>query len=119
MLSRTTEADLAKQVGEEPAAVTMAHLHAHPEAVVQNRALSFDVARQKLAQSLQSFEKGEHWAVLPILRYRPIWTALNPLSRRLLPETPALMGRIETAMGKYRSLLTSKAARARTARPVE
>lgn len=54
-LSRMTQADLAKQVGEEPASMTMAYLHAHPEAVVQNKALGFDVARQKLAQSAQAF----------------------------------------------------------------
>ncbi|MBY0237568.1 MAG: cytochrome c, partial [Burkholderiaceae bacterium] len=109
VLSRTTEADLAKQVGEEPAAVTMAHLHAHPEAVVQNRALSFDVARQKLAQSLQSFEKGEH-GLATDLALSAYLDGVEPIEPTIATRDSGLMGRIETAMGKYRSLLTSKAA---------
>lgn len=47
-----TQADLAKQVGVEHAALTMAYLHVNPEAIIQKRALSFDVARQKLANGL-------------------------------------------------------------------
>jgi len=109
VLSRTTEADLAKQVGEEPAAVTMAHLHAHPEAVVQNRALSFDVARQKLAQSLQAFEKREH-GLATDLALSAYLDGVEPIEPTIATRDSGLMGRIETAMGKYRSLLTSKAA---------
>ena len=107
-LSRMTQADLAKQVGEEPAALTMAYLHAHPEAVVQNRALSFDEARQKLAQSLQVFKKGEAGRATD-LALSAYLDGVEPIEPTLATRDSALMGRIETAMGKYRSMLANKA----------
>lgn len=107
-LSRTTQADLAQQVGEAPAAATMAYLHANPAAVVQNRALSFDVARQKLAQSLQAFEKGDGSQATD-LALSAYLDGVEPIEPTLATRDSALMGRIETAMGTYRSLLASKA----------
>lgn len=108
-LSRMTEADLAKQVGDEPASLTMAYLHIHPEAVVQKRALSFDVARQKLAQSLAAVEKGQMGPATD-LALSAYLDGVEPIEPTLATRDSALMGRIETAMGKYRSLLASKAA---------
>jgi len=108
-LSRTTQADLAKQVGEVPAAQAMAYLHSHPEAVVQNRSLSFDVARQKLAQSVQAYEKGEA-ARATDLALSAYLDGVEPIEPTLATRDAALMGRIETAMGRYRSMLTGKAA---------
>ena len=108
-LSRMTEADLAKQVGDEPASLTMAYLHMHPEAVVQKRALSFDVARQKLAQSLVAVEKGQMGPATD-LALSAYLDGVEPIEPTLATRDSALMGRIETAMGKYRSLLASKAA---------
>lgn len=107
-LSRTTQADLAMQVGEAPAAATMAYLHSHPEAVVQNRALSFDVARQKLAQSVQAYEKGEGSRATD-LALSAYLDGVEPIEPTLATRDSALLGRIETAMGRYRSLLASKA----------
>ena len=108
VLSRTTQADLAKQVGDEPAALAMAYLHAHPEAVVQNRALSLDVARQKLAQSVQAFDKGDFGRATD-LALSAYLDGVEPIEPTLATRDSALMSRIETAMGKYRSLLASKA----------
>ena len=108
-LSRTTQADLAKQVGEEPAAVAMAYLHAYPEAVIQNRALSFDVARQNLAQSLQASERGDA-ARATDLALAAYLDGVEPIEPTLATRDSALMGRIETAMSRYRSMLASKAA---------
>lgn len=107
-LSRMTQADLAKQAGEEPASMTMAYLHVHPEAVVQNKALGFDVARQKLAQSAQAFQKGEH-ALATDLALSAYLDGVEPMEPTLAARSPDLKGRIETAMGKYRSLLSAKA----------
>lgn len=103
-----TQADLSEQVGEETAAVTMAYLHAHPEAVVQNRTLSFDVARQKLAQSLQAFDKGDPERAID-LALSAYLDGVEPIEPTLATRDSALMGRIETAMGKYRSLLAGNA----------
>lgn len=108
-LSRMTEADLAKQVGDESASLTMAYLHMHPEAVVQKRVLSFDVARQKLAQSLVAVEKGQVGPATD-LALSAYLDGVEPIEPTLATRDSALMGRIETAMGKYRSLLASKAA---------
>lgn len=107
-LSRATQADLAKQVGDEPAALAMAYLHAHPEAVVQNRALSFDVARQKLAQSVQAFEKNDLGRATD-LALSAYLDGIEPIEPTLAARDSGLKSRIETAMGKYRSLLASKA----------
>ncbi len=107
-LSRMTQADLAAQVGEVPAAATMAYLHAHPEAVVQNRAISFDVARQKLAQSIQALERGDNGNAKD-LALSAYLDGVEPIEPTLATRDSALMGRIETAMGKYRSLLADKA----------
>jgi len=107
-LSRMTQADLAKQVGDEPASLAMAYLHAHPEAVVQTRALSFDVARQKLEQSLAAVEKGLAGQATD-LALSAYLDGVEPIEPTLATRDPALKGRIETAMGRYRSLLASKA----------
>jgi high-affinity iron transporter len=107
-LARATQADLAKQVGDEPAALTMAYLHAHPEAVVQNRALSFDVARQKLAQSVQAFEKNDFGRATD-LALSAYLDGVEPIEPTLATRNKDLLGRIETAMGKYRSSIANKA----------
>jgi high-affinity iron transporter len=106
-LSRTTQADLAKQVGEEPAALSMAYLHAHPEAVVQNRALSFDVAREKLAQSAQAYELRD-FARATDLALSAYLDGVEPIEPTLATRDSKLMGRIETAMGTYRTMVANK-----------
>ncbi|MBT9492166.1 MAG: FTR1 family iron permease [Paucibacter sp.] len=108
VLSRMTQADLSKQIGEEPAAATMAYLHARPEAVVRNRALSFDVARQKLGQSLRASEKGEA-ARATDLALAAYLDGVEPIEPTLATRDSGLMGRIETAMGMYRSMLAGRA----------
>ncbi|MGY4828561.1 FTR1 family protein [Sphaerotilaceae bacterium SBD11-9] len=108
-LSRVTQADLAKQAGEEPAALAMAFLGAHPAAVVQNRTLSFDVARQKLKQSLQAIEKADY-AGATDFALSAYLDGVEPIEPTLATRDSALMGRIESAMGKYRSMLSNKAA---------
>ena len=87
----------------------MAYLHAHPEAVVQKRVLSFDVARQKLAQSLAAVEKGQPGQATE-LALSAYLDGVEPIEPTLATRDSALMGRIETAMGRYCALLTSNAA---------
>lgn len=108
-LSRMTQTDLAKQVGDEPASLAMAYLHAHPEAVVQKRVLSFDVARQKLAQSLAAVEKGQPGQATD-LALSAYLDGVEPIEPTLATRDSALMGRIEAAMGRYRALLAANAA---------
>lgn len=108
LLSRTTQADLAKQVGEQPAALAMAYLHAHPEAVVQSRAMSFDVAREKLAQSAVAYEQGDVSRATD-LALSAYLDGVEPIEPTLATRDAALMGQIETAMGEYRSLVAARA----------
>jgi high-affinity iron transporter len=108
VLSRTTQADLAKVVGEEPAALAMAFLHTHPEAVVQNRALSFDVARQKLTQSLEAARQGDLGRATD-LALSSYLDGVEPIEPTLATRDKDLLARIETAMGKYRSSIAGKA----------
>ena len=108
-LSRTTQADLAKQVGPERAALTMAYLHAHPEAVVNNRSANFDIARQKLALSVKAYAENDiaHATELALAAYLD---GVEPIEPTLAARDSGLMGRIETGMSRFRSLVTAKAA---------
>ena len=108
VLSRTTQADLAKAVGDKPAELTMAYLQMHPEAVVQSRSLSFDVARQKLTQSLQAARSGDV-AGANDLALSSYLDGVEPIEPTLATRDKDLLIRIETAMGKYRSLIAAKA----------
>ncbi|WP_341677288.1 FTR1 family protein [Niveibacterium sp. SC-1] len=107
VLSRTTEADLAKAVGADPARLALAYLHAHPEAVVQNQTLTFDVARQKLVQSLEAARSGDASRATD-LALSSYLDGVEPLEPTLATRDKDLLAGIESAMGKYRSLLASK-----------
>jgi high-affinity iron transporter len=108
-LSRTTQADLANQIGAERAALTMAYLHAHPEAVVNTRPANFDIARQKLASSVKAYAESDipHATELALAAYLD---GVEPIEPTLAARDSGLMGRIETGMSKFRSLVTAKAA---------
>jgi high-affinity iron transporter len=108
-LSRVTEADLAKRIGDASAAAALAYLRSHPEAVVQNRPLSFDLARQKLAQSTQAYERKNYPAASD-LALAAYLDGVEPLEPALSARDNALMVRIEGAMGRYRSLVAERAA---------
>lgn len=108
VFSRTTQADLAKAVGDKPAELTMAYLQMHPEAVVQSRSLSFEVARQKLTQSLQAARSGDV-AGANDLALSSYLDGVEPIEPTLATRDKDLLIRIETAMGKYRSLIAAKA----------
>ena len=107
-LSRMTQADLAKQVGRDPAALTMAYLHAHPEAVVNNRPANFDVARQKLALSVKAYGEADI-ARASELALAAYLDGVEPIEPTLAARDSGLMGRIETGMSKFRSLVTANA----------
>lgn len=108
-LSRVTEADLAKSIGEAPAAAAMAYLRSHPEAVIQNRPLSFDVARQKLVKSAEAYERKNYPAATD-LALAAYLDGVEPLEPALSARDNALMLRIEGAMSRYRSLVSERAA---------
>ena len=107
-LTRTTQADLAKEVGEEPAGAAMAYLHVHPEAVVQNRALTFDIARKRLAQSEEAYARKDFKGATD-LALSAYLDGVEPIEPTLAVRDKELLARIEAAMSQFRSLLASKA----------
>ncbi|CAN5392750.1 cytochrome c/FTR1 family iron permease [soil metagenome] len=107
-LSRTTQADLGKQVGDEPASLAMAYLHVHPEAVVQARALSFEVARTTLEQSAIAYRQGDLGRATD-LALSAYLDGVEPIEPTLATRDNALMGQIESAMGQYRSMMAGRA----------
>lgn len=107
-LTRTTQADLAKEVGEEPAGAAMAYLHVHPEAVVQNRALTFDIARKRLAQSEEAYARKDFKGATD-LALSAYLDGVEPIEPTLAVRDKELLVRIEAAMSQFRSLLASKA----------
>jgi len=111
VLAGTTQADLAAVVGEQPASLAMAYLGAHPEAVVQNRASNFDVARQKLAQSLQAFRQGDR-ASATDLALSAYLDGVEPIEPTLATRDGPLLARIEAAMGRFRASIADGASQA-------
>ena len=95
-LTRTTQADLAKEVGEEPAGAAMAYLHAHPEAVVQNRALTFDIARKRLAQSEEAYVRKDFKGATD-LALSAYLDGVEPIEPTLAVRDKELLARIRRA----------------------
>jgi high-affinity iron transporter len=107
-LVRASESDLTGQFGDEVARPAIAFLRNHPEAVNQARGQSFELAQQRLTQSLNAYEANDvrRAADLALSAYLD---GVDPLEHALGARDSSLTGRIESAMSKYRSLLASKA----------
>jgi high-affinity iron transporter len=108
VLVRSSESDLTKQFGDEVAGPAIAYLRNHPEAVNEARGQSFDLAKQRLRQSLQAYEANDARRATD-LALSAYLDGVEPLEHALGARDSALTGRIETAMSKYRSLVSSKA----------
>ncbi len=107
-LSRVTEADLAKVIGEAPAAAALTYLRARPELVVQHKLMSFKEAREKLAQSAKAYERAD-FATATDLALSAYLDGIEPLEPTLSARDKPLMVRIEGAMSSFRSLIAERA----------
>lgn len=101
-LAGTTEAQLAAAIGsEERAAAVLAYLRAQPDVLLgQGLAL----ARSRLAQSVEAYA-GDDVAGARRLALSAYLDGFEPIEPQLAAGDPALLARVEAAMGRYRSLL--------------
>ena len=76
--------------------------------MVQNKSLSFDVARQKLAQSTKSYERSD-FAAATDLALSAYLDGVEPIEPTLSARDKDLMVRIEGAMSRFRSLISERA----------
>lgn len=108
VLVRVSESELAKQFGADTAGAATAYLRNHPEVVKEARGQSFDVAKQRLAESLKAYEARDIRRATD-LALSAYLDGVEPLEHALGARDGSLKGRIETAMSKYRSMVASTA----------
>lgn len=103
-LAQQTPAALAQRVGEPKARALTAYLRRHPEVVTRTGGGSLEVAHQKLAASLKAYEAGDRKAAadLALAAYLDGFEPVEPI---LGARDPALMRRIEAAMGEVRGAI--------------
>ena len=105
---RMTEADLAAAVGPAQAAELMAYLHTEPQALAEPRTSGLSLARERLRQSVAAYQAGDakRAADLALSSYLD---GVEPYEQALAARDRALKAEIETAMGRYRSLIAAHA----------
>lgn len=108
VLARSSEAELANQLGADVAGPATAYLRNHPEVVTEARGQSFDLAKQRLVQSLKAYEARDV-RLATDLALSAYLDGVEPLEHALGARDSSLTGRIETAMSKYRSLVVGNA----------
>lgn len=104
-LSRVTEATLAMEIGNEDAAAVIAYLRSHPASLGAD---SLAVARNRLHESLQAYEKGDTTTAgqLALAAYLD---GFEPIEPQLAARDPGLLRKVEAAMGAYRGLINRQA----------
>lgn len=105
---RMTEADLAAAVGPVQAAELMAYLHTETQALAESRTSGLSLARERLQQSVAAYQAGDakRAADLALSSYLD---GVEPYEQALAARDGALKAEIETAMGRYRSLIAAHA----------
>lgn len=98
----TTPAALAEEIGEDKAAVLTAYLRRHPDAVTTRAGGSLALTRERLAESLKAYAAGNRNAASE-LALSAYLDGFEPVEPVLATRDPALMARIEQAMGTLRS----------------
>jgi high-affinity iron transporter len=103
-LTGLTEAGLAQRIGAERAAAVTAYLRADPTAVAERDGSSLPIARDKLRRSLAAYERGDRNAAKE-LALAAYLDGFEPVEPMLSARDPALMARVETAMGELRAAI--------------
>lgn len=104
-LTQPTPHALAAELGAEKASALTAYLRRHPE-VILTQGPNLDVTRTRLAESASAYAAGDRKRAtdLALSAYLDGFEPVEPL---LKSRDPALMSRIETAMGAYRAAIAS------------
>jgi high-affinity iron transporter len=103
-LTGLTEAALSQRIGASRAAALTAYLRSHPEVVAQRGGSSLPIAREKLQQSLAAYQAGDRKGAKE-LALAAYLDGFEPIEPMLSARDPALMGRVETAMGELRAAI--------------
>ncbi len=101
-----TPAALAGSIGQAEADAVLAYLRRHPDQVMQQAPSPLAVARAKLAQSLAAFQRGDRRGAKE-LALSAYLDGFEPIEPTLSARDPAIMSRIEGAMGEYRAAVES------------
>lgn len=107
-LTQLTPASVAAELGEPKATQLVAYLRRHPEAVTPQGPGSLGIARTKLAQSLAAYGAGDRKTARE-LALAAYLDGFEPVEPALSARDPALMTRVEAAMGGLRASLSKDA----------
>jgi len=105
-LSRARVTQLTPMLGAERARAILGYLRAHPEAIQQQALTGIPLARARLTASLTAYRAGAKTqaAQLALSAYLD---GVEPVEPQLNARDGALRAKLETAMGAYRTALTS------------
>ena len=114
-LTRTREADLATALPAEQAQAIVAYLRSRPQAIKDSAsgATRFALARQRLAASERAYAAGDI-AQATTLALSAYLDGVEPTEPTLATRDADLLREIETAMARYRTQLSHRAAPAGT-----
>jgi high-affinity iron transporter len=107
-LSGTSENALAQKIGARPAGAVIAYLRSNPATVSSVASAASEptlaVARQRLKDSLAAYESGDR-AKAKELALSAYLDGFEPVEGILSARDPALLARVEQAMGELRSAI--------------
>lgn len=103
-LTGLSESALTARIGPEKAPAVIAWLRSNPSAIGKQDGSTLAVARERLAQSLAAYEKGDRKAATE-LALSAYLDGFEPVEPMLAARDAGLMARIEKAMGELRSAI--------------
>lgn len=101
-LARLAPESLGRDIGQDRADAVMAYLRANPQAVMTASTGSLKVVREKLAQSVAAYAKGDR-AGAKQLALTAYLDGFEPVEPILAARDATLMARIEGSMGELRA----------------
>jgi len=107
-LANITELDLANRIGGDNGKPVLAYLRAHPEVLIQKTGNNLSLARQRLEKSLNAYRAGNHEQARD-LALSAYLDGVEPLEPTIATRDGEIRTQIETAMGRYRTLITEGA----------
>ncbi|MEO6747141.1 MAG: cytochrome c/FTR1 family iron permease [Caldimonas sp.] len=105
-LAQMSERALATKTGPAVAAPALAWARSHPGELASSGSSPTSLSRSKLTESLAAIRAGDR-AGATRLALSAYLDGFEPLEPSLKARDAALMGEVETAMGNYRSKITS------------
>lgn len=107
-LSRARVAQLTPTLGAERARTIVGYLRAHPDVIQQQTLAGIPLARARLAASLTAYRAGAKTQAIQ-LALSAYLDGVEPVEPQLNARDGALRAQLETAMGAYRTALSSNA----------